>query len=75
MEIELKLYSNLSAPFGEFCHAVRANGFLFLSGFTTSDEFIGEVLGRPINDLACCWTSWENVDPSHHHASFDNCSI
>ena len=33
MEIERKLYSHLSAPIGAFCHAVRANGFLFLSGF------------------------------------------
>ena len=36
MEIERKIYSHLRAPFGAFCHAVRANGFLFLSGFTAS---------------------------------------
>ncbi len=27
----------MKTPFGAFCHAVRANGFLFLSGFTASD--------------------------------------
>ena len=37
METEHKLYSHLKTPFGAFCHAVRANGFLFLSGFTASD--------------------------------------
>ncbi len=30
--------------------------------------------GRPIADMARCWTHWENVDPSHHHARFDSCS-
>ena len=37
METEHKLYPHLKTPFGAFCHAVRANGFLFLSGFTASD--------------------------------------
>ncbi len=37
MELERKLYPHLTRPFGAFCHAVRANGFLFLSGFTASD--------------------------------------
>ena len=36
MEIETKVYPHLRAPFGAFCHAVRANGFLFISGFTAS---------------------------------------
>ena len=37
MELERKLYPHLARPFGAFCHAVRADGFLFLSGFTASD--------------------------------------
>ncbi len=37
MEIERKVYPQINAPFGAFCHAVRAGGFLFLSGFTASD--------------------------------------
>ncbi len=37
MEIERRLYPQLKAPFGAFCHAVRAGGFLFLSGFTASE--------------------------------------
>ena len=37
MEAEHKVYPHLKAPFGAFCHAVRANGFLFLSGFTASE--------------------------------------
>ena len=36
MELERKVYSHLQAPFGAFCHAVRTDGFLFLSGFTAS---------------------------------------
>ena len=36
METEHKIYPHLQAPFGAFCHAVRANGFLYLSGFTAS---------------------------------------
>ena len=36
MEIGTKVYPHLTAPFGAFCHAVRANGFLFISGFTAS---------------------------------------
>ena len=34
--MESKVYPHLKKPFGAFCHAVRANGFLFLSGFTAS---------------------------------------
>ena len=37
MAIERKLYPHLQKPFGAFCHAVRANGFLFLSGFTAGN--------------------------------------
>ena len=37
MEATHNVYPHLKAPFGAFCHAVRANGFLFLSGFTASD--------------------------------------
>ena len=37
METEHKVYPHLKKPFGAFCHAVRANGFLFLSGFTASE--------------------------------------
>ena len=37
MELDRKLYPHLARPFGAFCHAVRANGFLFLSGFTASN--------------------------------------
>ena len=37
METDHKLYPQLAKPFGAFCHAVRANGFLFLSGFTASN--------------------------------------
>ncbi len=36
MEISRKNYPGLRAPFGAFCHAVRAKGFLYLSGFTAS---------------------------------------
>ena len=36
MKIERKTYPELNAPFGAFCHAVRANGFLYISGFTAS---------------------------------------
>ena len=35
--MESKVYPHLKKPFGAFCHAVRANGFLFLSGFTASE--------------------------------------
>ena len=38
MEIVRKTYSHLPKPFGAFCHAVKANGFLFLSGFTASNS-------------------------------------
>ncbi len=37
METDHKLYPQLVKPFGAFCHAVRANGFLFLSGFTAGN--------------------------------------
>ncbi len=38
MEIVRQTYSHLPKPFGAFCHAVKANGFLFLSGFTASNS-------------------------------------
>ena len=38
MEIVRHTYSHLPKPFGAFCHAVKANGFLFLSGFTASNS-------------------------------------
>ena len=34
MNIVRKNYPNLKAPSGAFCHSVRANCFLYLSGFT-----------------------------------------
>ena len=37
MALERKLYPHLTRPFGAFCHAVKANGFLFLCGFTASN--------------------------------------
>lgn len=37
MAIERRLYPHLARPSGAFCHAVKANGFLYLSGFTASN--------------------------------------
>ena len=34
MNIERKNYPDLKAPSGAYCHSVRANCFLYLSGFT-----------------------------------------
>ena len=37
LDLQRMLYPHLQKPFGAFCHAVRANGFLFMSGFTAGN--------------------------------------
>ena len=37
MDLQRMLYPHLQKPSGAFCHAVRANGFLFMSGFTAGN--------------------------------------
>ena len=48
MDIERRMYPHLVKPIGAHCHAVRANGFLFLSGFTASDtpEEHGDIVAQ-----------------------------
>ena len=50
MEVVRQTYSHLPQPFGAFCHAVKANGFLFLSGFTASNSPAekGDILDQTI---------------------------
>ena len=43
----------MKAPFGAFCHAVRAGGFLFLSGFTASETPAahGDIIAQTVSTL------------------------
>ena len=41
MPLERKVYPHMEAPFGAFCHAVRTDEWLFVSGLTARGEDAG----------------------------------
>jgi 2-iminobutanoate/2-iminopropanoate deaminase len=41
MALERKIYPHMDAPFGAFCHAVRTDDWLFVSGLTARSDEVG----------------------------------
>ncbi len=41
MPLQRKIYPHMDAPFGAFCHAVRSDEWLFVSGLTARGEDAG----------------------------------